>query len=310
MPKSWFTVQASSGHVEAAIRGPIGEWGETDRAFIARIEAAGEVQTIGLTINSRGGEVDHALAIFNYLRGHPARVTVKIDGIAASAASIIAMAGDEIVMPANALMMVHSPWAYAAGNADELRRAADDLEKFETALIETYMARTGKDADAIKALLSAETWMTAEDAVAEGFADVVEPIARAAAVAMAEASGIPAEVLARLADLEAPSEQTAEPMPAALEATPEPDSAPVVDTLPDEVLAVCAAADREALAEPMLLLARASGIESVRALLDGLAKPSGITSAQAATVSEEAAQASASALARLGLRAINPRAKA
>lgn len=293
MPKSWFNVQAASGHIEVAIRGPIGEWGETDRSFIDRLEAAGDAQSIALTINSRGGEVDHALAIYNYLRNHKARVTVRIDGIAASAASIIAMAGDEIVMPANALMMVHSPWAFAAGNADELRRAADDLDKFESALIETYQARTGKDAESIKALLSAETWMTAAEAVEHGFADVLEPIARPAIVAMAEASGIPPEVLSRLAALESPAESPASPEQA----------------LSDEVAALCAAASREDLTVAMLPLAMASGVDAVRGVLASLDRPTGIQSTQATTVSDPAADAAASPLARLGLRAINPRAK-
>ncbi len=308
MRKTWFNVVASSGHIEASIRGPIGEWGETDRSFIARIEAAGKAKTIGLTINSRGGEVDHALSIFNYLRSHSASVTVKIDGIAASAASIIAMAGDIIVMPANALMMVHSPWSFAAGNSDDLRKAADDLEKFEAALIETYMARTGKDADDIKALLAAETWMTAAEAVEEGFADEVEIIARSASIAMAEASGIPPEVLSRLAAIEAHAEQDESAGPPHEEPVEAPDDAAAVE-LAGEVNAICAAADRADLAAPMLLLARASGIAAVRAALAGLTQPTGVQTAQQATVSEEAAQASASALARLGLRAINPRAK-
>ncbi len=305
MPKSWFNVQASSGHIEAAIRGPIGEWGETDRAFIARLEAAGEAKTIALTINSRGGEVDHALSIFNYLRNSPARVTVRIDGIAASAASVIAMAGDEIIMPANALMMVHSPWAFASGNADDLRQAAHDLEQFEAALIETYMARTGKDAESIKALLAAETWMTAAEAVEHGFADAVEPIARSAAVAMAEASGIPPEVLSRLAELEAPAEPAAEAVTPA-EAAPEAEADP---GLSDEVTALCAAASRAELASVMLPLASASGLDAVRSVLATLAQPTGIQPAQPATVSDPAADAAVSHLARLGLRAINPRAK-
>lgn len=203
MKKRWFTVQALAGAraVQVAIRGLIGEWGLTDRDFVQSIEALGEIDEIAVTINSRGGEVDHAVAIFNYLRNHPAKVTVRVDGVAMSAASIIMLAGDEIELPANAVVMIHSPWTYAAGTADELRSTADGLDVFEAALMETYIARTGKSAEAIKALLDAETYMTAAEAVEAGFADRVlslENVSRAqAAMAYTEALDIPPEVLAR-----------------------------------------------------------------------------------------------------------------
>lgn len=205
--KNWFSVQAAaavSGNgqtAEVAIRGYIGEWGVTDSDFIAALEAFGAVEQINVSINSRGGEVDHALSIFNHLKNHPAQVVVRIDGVAMSAASIIAMAGDEIVMPSNTVMMVHNPWTWAAGDAKSLRKTAGDLEIFEFALRQTYVARTGKSEADIQALLDAETYMTAAEAVEQGFADRVEPLAKhsaaAAAVAYASALGIPEEVLAR-----------------------------------------------------------------------------------------------------------------
>jgi len=203
MKKSWFTVQAlADGRTaQVSVRGYIGEWGVTDRDFIAAVEAHGDVDTIDVAINSRGGEVDHALSIFNFLRSHPAKVNMRVDGVAMSAASIILMAGDSIEMPANAILMVHQPSTYAAGNADDLRQAAGMLDTFETALLETYLARTGKTAEALKALLDEETFMTAKEAVANGFADRVIPLtaeARAAsAVAYAAALDIPLDVLAR-----------------------------------------------------------------------------------------------------------------
>lgn len=209
--KSWFSVQAAAVKAEGgeaaadvSIRGYIGEWGVTDRDFISSLEAFGPVGQINLSINSRGGEVDHALSIFNHLRNHAARVNVRVDGVAMSAASIIAMAGDEIVMPANTVMMVHNPWAFAAGDAKALRKTADDLETFETALLETYMARTGKSEGDIRTLLDEETFMTAAEAVENGFADRVEPVgknssATAVAVAYASALGIPDAVFERMA---------------------------------------------------------------------------------------------------------------
>ncbi|WP_059751237.1 head maturation protease, ClpP-related [Thiobacillus denitrificans] len=223
MKKSWFTVQAlADGRTaQVSVRGYIGEWGITDREFIAAVESHGEVDTIEVAINSRGGEVDHALSIFNFLKNHPARVNMRVDGVAMSAASIILMAGDEIAMPANAILMIHSPWSYASGNADDLRQAADVLDVFESALLETYQARSGKTADELKTMLSEETFMTAKEAVAHGFADRVIPLkaeARAAsAVAYAAALNIPLDVLVRaqaeaLADAEGGDDPPAAPL--------------------------------------------------------------------------------------------------
>lgn len=207
MAKKWFNVRAEAEQkeVSVSIRGFIGEWGVSDSELIREIEAAGDVEMINVSINSRGGEVDHGLAIYNYLRTHAALVNVRVDGIAASAASIIAMAGDEITMPANALMMVHNPWTFAMGDAAEMRKTADDLEKIEKALLATYTARAQKNEADIKALLDDETWLTAQEAKELGFADTVEELARPAAVAMAKAMDIPAEVMAKLAEIEKPA---------------------------------------------------------------------------------------------------------
>ena len=224
MPKSWYTVRAEAdATVHVSIRGLIGEWGVTDRDFIREIEAAGDADLISLHINSRGGEVDHGLAIYNYLRAHRAAVRVEVDGIAASAASIIAMSGDEIVMPANALLMLHYPWTFAMGNADELEKVAEDLRKFESALIDTYVARTGKGQAEVRDLLAAETWLTAAEAKDMGFADTVIPLKQTAAVAMAEALDVPESVMAAL--------QAMDPDPAPV-LEPDPDPEPVAEPQP------------------------------------------------------------------------------
>jgi ATP-dependent protease ClpP protease subunit len=209
--QSWFNVQAAEGDAtvgEVSVRGFIGEWGLTDRDFIASVEALGDVATLNVNVNSRGGEIDHAFAIFNFLKAHKARVVVRVTGVAMSSGSIIAMAGDEIIMPANTLMMVHNPWTYTAGSAADLRKEADNLDAFESALRTTYMARTGKNEDEIKALLDDETYMTAAEAVELGFADRVEAIGKrgesaSAAVAFASALGIPDDVLAKIEAAEA-----------------------------------------------------------------------------------------------------------
>lgn len=233
MPKSWFTVQAlADGRTaQVAVRGYIGEWGVTDRDFIAAVEAFGEVDTIEVAINSRGGEVDHALSIFNFLKNHPAKVNMRVDGVAMSAGSIVLMAGDRIEMPANAILMVHQPRSHGAETADEHRHLADVLDTFESALLETYQARTGKTADELKTMLAAETFMTAKEAVANGFADRVIPLkaeARAAsAVAYAAALNIPLDVLVRAqaealaSESDPASSEPAAPAPEADPASPE-----------------------------------------------------------------------------------------
>ncbi len=247
MKKSWFTVQAlADGRTaQVAVRGYIGEWGVTDRDFIAEVEAQGEVDTIEVAINSRGGEVDHALSIFNFLKNHPAKVNMRVDGVAMSAASIILMAGDSIEMPANAILMVHKPSTFASGQADDLRDAADMLDTFESALMETYLARTGMAVDDLKTLLADETFMTAKEAVENGFADRVIPLkaeARAAAaVAYAAALDIPLDVLARaqaeaLADAEGGDTPPAPP-PADDPAAPDAQSFAVPESLSSRIAA-------------------------------------------------------------------------
>lgn len=167
--------------------GVIGSWwDELDAETItSKIEGFGEDKEITVRINSGGGLVSDGIAITNALLRHKGKVTVFVDGIAASAASLIAMAGDEVVMPANSLMMVHNPWTWGAGDHHELRKMADDLEKFRDAIAATYMKKTGKRREDLEALLDAETWLTAREAVDEGFADTVIDDVDSEALAMA-----------------------------------------------------------------------------------------------------------------------------
>lgn len=280
MKKSWFTVQAAADGrtAQVAVRGYIGEWGVTDRDFIAAVESHGEVDTIEVAINSRGGEVDHALSIFNFLKNHPARVNMRVDGVAMSAASIVLMAGDDIAMPANAILMVHKPSTFASGQADALRDAADMLDTFESALLETYLARTGKTADDLTALLADETFMTAKEAVANGFADRVLPLsseARAAsAVAYAAALDIPDEVLARAQAeaLDDAGSQDGEP-PAGADTEPESepesesaggDDTPLPQSLSSRIAAAAAAAGLADYAPHLALDATLTDMAGVR----------------------------------------------
>ncbi|MCT8991865.1 Clp protease ClpP [Chelativorans sp. SCAU2101] len=156
----------------------IGEDGWTGGGVTAkRISAA--LRSIGnrdviVRINSPGGDMFEGIAIYNLLRTHPAKVTVEVLGWAASAASIIAMAGDVIRMGLGSFMMVHNAWGLVIGNRHDLREAASLFEQFDAALADIYEARTGMDRVGIERLMDAETFMTAAQAVEYGFADAVD----------------------------------------------------------------------------------------------------------------------------------------
>lgn len=141
--------------------------------FRAELDARPDVRQINIYINSYGGSVFEGTAIYNQLKRHPAHKTVYIDGFACSVASVIAMAGDEIVMPRNALMMVHNMWMYAQGNAAELRKAADDLDKINEAGRAAYLEKAGDKLtpEMIAELEDGETWLTAEECISYGLAD-------------------------------------------------------------------------------------------------------------------------------------------
>ena len=131
------------------------------------------VKNITVRINSPGGDVFEGLAIYNLLKNHEAKVKVVIDGMAASIASIIAMAGDEIEIAENALVMIHNPWAITAGDADELRKLAETMDQVKDSLLKVYADRTGGDTDDISAMMNEETWLSSEEAVEKGFATSV-----------------------------------------------------------------------------------------------------------------------------------------
>lgn len=132
-----------------------------------------DVQQIDIFINSYGGSVFEGTAIYNQLKRNPAHKTVYIDGFACSIASVIAMAGDEIVMPRNALMMIHNMWMGVCGNADELRKAADDLDTINAAGRAAYLERAGEKLteEQLAGMMDAETWLTAEQCIEYGLAD-------------------------------------------------------------------------------------------------------------------------------------------
>lgn len=141
---------------------------------------------VTVRINSPGGDVVEAQAIYNALRRHSndgGKVSVEIDALAASAASFIAMAGDSISIAENAMLMIHKAWSVSVGNADAMRSTAEVLDKFDGILAATYAARSKMDAQEVMALLEAETWLDANETVAKGFADEVgQPLKVAASI--------------------------------------------------------------------------------------------------------------------------------
>ena len=151
------------------------KWGFISaKGLINKIKALGNIQNITLRINSNGGSVFQAQAMYNFLRTHPANVTVRIDGIAASAASLVAMAGDKIIMPENAMMMIHNPAGGVMGEADEMRDMAEILDKIRDMIVNAYEAKTGQSREKIIDLMNAETWMSATEAHELNFCDEVD----------------------------------------------------------------------------------------------------------------------------------------
>ncbi|MCK9504708.1 MAG: Clp protease ClpP [Porticoccaceae bacterium] len=141
------------------------------KSFARELNALGDIDEIDLRINSAGGNVFDGVAIYNTLAKHKAHVTVNIDGMALSIASIIAMAGDTINMADNAMFMIHDPWGFAVGNAAQLREQADLMDTIKSNLVGTYAKKTGMENDKIGDLMTQETWMTADEALAFGFID-------------------------------------------------------------------------------------------------------------------------------------------
>lgn len=165
---------ASEDDNTISILDPIGEdWygnGVTSKRVSAALRAIGKKDVI-VSINSPGGDYFEGLAIYNLLRDHPAKVTVKIVGIAASAASVIAMAADEVQIARAGFIMIHNTWVVGAGDRHALRDIADWLEPFDMTAIDIYAARTGLDEKDIAGMLDRETWIGGADAVDKGFAD-------------------------------------------------------------------------------------------------------------------------------------------
>lgn len=179
----YFSVKAlSDGKAEIFIDGDIvhDDWRYYDSetsavSFRNALNELGDVSYLDVHINSGGGDVFEAAAIYNMLKRHKAQVTVYIDGLAASAASVIAMAGDKIVMPANSMMMIHNAWGIGVGNHNDFRKIAEDLEKINNSTVkQSYLSKNADlDEAELSRLMNEETWLSANEALEMGLADEV-----------------------------------------------------------------------------------------------------------------------------------------
>ena len=176
MKKFWNVIRNGTKEGEIRLYGDIGDpswWNPNSvgaREFNDELDEIRDVEVLTIRINSSGGEVFAGIAIHNSIKNHGATVKkVYVDGIAASIASIIAMAGTEIIMPVNAWLMIHNPSSGVIGTAEEMRKRADTLDKLRDSLIDTYMERSSLSKEEIIQMLDTETWLSADEALEKGF---------------------------------------------------------------------------------------------------------------------------------------------
>ncbi|MET3232069.1 UNVERIFIED_ORG: ATP-dependent protease ClpP protease subunit [Burkholderia sp. 1263] len=185
--RKWWDIRAmtnAQGAAVAEIRiyDEIGFWGTDAKTFIAQLDtAAASATEVIVAVNSPGGDVFDAFAIYNALRRYAGKVTARVDGVAASAAGLVVMAGDQVVMPENAMLMIHNPWTIALGSAADLRSTADMMDKARDGILAAYRRKSGQTDEDLTAMMDAETWLTALEAQSLGFCDVIEEPVRLAA---------------------------------------------------------------------------------------------------------------------------------
>lgn len=177
--RSWFEIKAQDDSADILIYDYIG-WGGVTAADFAKALQGVTAKQITVRLNTPGGDVFDGLAIFNSLKDHGAQIHVKVDGVAASIGSIIAMAGQTITMGESAFLMIHNPWAMTIGNAGDMRQMAETLDKIGGSLASVYSARAKVTMAEAQAWMDAETWFTAEEAKNVGLADEIQGSAKAA----------------------------------------------------------------------------------------------------------------------------------
>lgn len=196
MRRSWFSCRAVAPKLgEVSIYDDIGGFGIKAKDFLAELKKLGPLDEISVSINSGGGDVFDGLAIYNALRTNGARVTTRVEGLAASIASVIAMAGNEIAMPEAAWMMIHDPSSLVIGTEKDMRKMAETLNGIKRSLVGIYAKRTFLPESEIEKLMEQETWMDGREAVARGFAtNLIETPAMAASINLEKFHRVPEPV--------------------------------------------------------------------------------------------------------------------
>lgn len=164
---------AATGEAELLIYDEIGFFGITAKDVVQALQGV-QADTLRVRVNSPGGDVMDGVAIYNELRSHPARILTQIDGLAASIASVIALAGDEIRIAENGFFMIHDPWGITIGTAADHRKTAGVLDKVAGVILDTYMHRAEAERSQVETWMAEETWFTGQEAVDAGFADAID----------------------------------------------------------------------------------------------------------------------------------------
>ncbi|WP_256822129.1 MULTISPECIES: head maturation protease, ClpP-related [unclassified Pseudomonas] len=265
--KSWYTFQASGEaeqrSIEIFVYGEIGAWGVTANQFVQDLRAMDDgMSPVIVAFNSIGGDLFDGLAIHNALSRLGARCTGRIDALAASAASVAVCGAHRVVIAANAMLMIHNPYTFTSGDAEDFRRVADVLDQTLEAIIAAYKSKAPDiDEAELRRMVNAETWLTANEAVALGLADEVGDGLKVSAClgqgsVLQRFQHAPPELLAQLDE-----EPEVEP--------PEPDPAPVVDSskLALMVTQGCAAAGINNLVDSLLATTKLESEAVVQAAL-------------------------------------------
>lgn len=265
--KSWYTLQASGEaeqrSIEIFVYGEIGAWGVTANQFVQDLRSMDDGESpVIVAFNSIGGDLFDGLAIHNALSRLGERCTGRIDALAASAASVAVCGAHRVVIAANAMLMIHNPYTYAGGDAEDFRRVADVLDQTLEAIIAAYKAKAPDiDEAELRRMVNAETWLTANEAVALGLADEVGDGLKVSAClgqgsVLQRFQNAPPELLAQLDE-----EPEVEP--------PEPDLAPVLDAAKLALMVTqgCAAAGIGNLVDPLLATTKLESEAVVQAAL-------------------------------------------
>ena len=181
MNEKWYNIQNKAGETaDIYIFDEIGTYGVTAQDFISEIKGLKDMP-INLRINSLGGDVFDGMAMYNVIKRREAKTTVYIEGIAASIATIIALAADEVIMAENSLFMIHNAWGGTSGEAKDMRKTAETLDKITSELTDIYVKKTGLSYDALAEMMDEESWLNAQEAFDLGFIDTISDSIKVAA---------------------------------------------------------------------------------------------------------------------------------